>query len=416
MVKPGYKQTEIGVIPENWEVGAIGSVCTSVAVGGNYQNSATPSDYPLIKMGNLSRGNITLEKVEYIKATIPDQKDLLHYGDVLFNTRNTPELVGKVAIWRNELPRAYYNSNLLRFVFDTEKADPFYMNLALNTEKTVSAFRNIAKGTTSVAAIYPQDLLKVIIPIPPLAEQQRIAEALSDMDELIASLEKLIAKKKAIKQGAMQELLTGKRRLPGFSGEWPSKKLKDCTERIIVGLATSVTQYYREEGIPIFRNLNILPNRLDESDVLYLDPSFAKLYSNKQVKEDDVLTVHTGYVGTSCLVPKNHAGSLTFTTLITTVKKDLLSPQYLAFHLNSDSGTKMIEALQAGGGRNNLNVSDFEQYELTFPQDMDEQVAIANILEDLDKEIGCIEQKHKKSIEIKQGMVQQLLTGKIRLV
>ena len=76
----------------------------------------------------------------------------------------------------------------------------------------------------------------------------------------------------------------------------------------------------------------------------------------------------------------------------------------------------MIEALQAGGGRNNLNVSDFEQYELTFPQDMDEQVAIANILEDLDKEIGCIEQKHKKSIEIKQGMVQQLLTGKIRLV
>ena len=109
---------------------------------GNYQNSATPSAYPLIKMGNLSRGNITLEKVEYIKAAIPDQKDLLHYGDVLFNTRNTPELVGKVAIWRNELPKAYYNSNLLRFVFDTEKADPFFMNLALNTKETVSAFRH----------------------------------------------------------------------------------------------------------------------------------------------------------------------------------------------------------------------------------------------------------------------------------
>ena len=411
MVKPGYKQTEIGVIPEDWKINFLPSF-GDVVSGGTPSTSVseywdgdiawcTPSDITRTKGTTIAK----TERYITVKGLANSAAALLPPGCVLLCTRATigDSKINSVAMatnqgFKNIIPKNC-NITFLFYLLQTKKQEML--------EKAIgSTFLEISKSA----------LCSIPLQYPPIPEQQRIAEALSDMDELIASLEKLIAKKKAIKQGAMQELLTGKRRLPGFSGEWPSKKLKDCTERIIVGLATSVTQYYREEGIPIFRNLNILPNRLDESDVLYLDPSFAKLYSNKQVKEDDVLTVHTGYVGTSCLVPKNHAGSLTFTTLITTVKKDLLSPQYLAFHLNSDSGAKMIEALQAGGGRNNLNVSDFEQYELTFPQDMDEQVAIANILEDLDKEIGCIEQKHKKSIEIKQGMVQQLLTGKIRLV
>ena len=227
MVKHGYKQTEIGVIPEDWDVDTIKSITFSVATGGNYKNSTQISPYPLIKMGNISRGNINVSKIEYVTDTIPSEKDRLIYGDVLFNTRNTPELVGKVAIWKNELPIAYFNSNLLRFNFNLEKSNPFFMNLIFNTEQVISEFKNIAKGTTSVAAIYPQDMLKVLIKIPPLPEQKRIAEALSDVDSMISSLEKLIAKKKAVKQGAMQELLTGKKRLPGFDGEWRSILLED---------------------------------------------------------------------------------------------------------------------------------------------------------------------------------------------
>ena len=388
MVKPGYKQTEIGVIPENWEVGAIGSVCTSVAVGGNYQNSATPSDYPLIKMGNLSRGNITLEKVEYIKATIPDQKDLLHYGDVLFNTRNTPELVGKVAIWRNELPKAYYNSNLLRFVFDTEKADPFFMNLALNTKETVSAFRNIAKGTTSVAAIYPQDLLKVIIPIPPLAEQQRIAEALSDMDELIASLEKLISKKKAIKQGAMQELLTGKRRLPGFSGEWKQYLLGDV---LTVGHGQSQHGIENPAGkYPILATGGIVGRT---NHFLCSEPS-----------------VLIGRKGTIDKPQYMDTPFWTIDTLFFTKIKRGFVPRYVYYVFCLIPWADYNEA----SGVPSLSATVIESIKVTMPE-FEEQIAIQTVLSEIDCELKSLEQKLVKTRQIKQGMMQQLLTGKIRL-
>ena len=131
-------------------------------------------------------------------------------------------------MWRNELPCAYYNLNLLWFEFDSERVDPFFFNAILNTKEAISELKNIAKGTTSVAAIYPQDLMNVKIPIPPISEQRRIAKAITDMDDLIGLLEKQIAKKKAIKQGAMQELLTGKKRLPGFSSEW--QYMEPCLE------------------------------------------------------------------------------------------------------------------------------------------------------------------------------------------
>ena len=157
MIPYGYKQTEVGVIPEDWSVDTIGAVTLSVTNGGNYKNSAQISLYPLIKMGNISRGYINLKKIEYVIGFPPSENDRLTYGDVLLNTRNTPELVGKVAIWKNELSRAYFNSNLLRFNFKLEKSDPFFMNLIFNTEQVISEFRNIAKGTTSVAAIYCKD-------------------------------------------------------------------------------------------------------------------------------------------------------------------------------------------------------------------------------------------------------------------
>lgn len=416
MVKPGYKQTEIGVIPENWEVGAIGSVCTSVAVGGNYQNSATPSDYPLIKMGNLSRGNITLEKVEYIKATIPDQKDLLHYGDVLFNTRNTPELVGKVAIWRNELPRAYYNSNLLRFVFDTEKADSFYMNLALNTEKTVSAFRNIAKGTTSVAAIYPQDLLKVIIPIPPLAEQHRIAEALSDMDELIASLEKLIAKKKAIKQGAMQELLTGKRRLPGFTGEWESVSLSEIGHFI---KGSGISRADANSGkLPAVRYGELYTKHDNYLKEYYSHISFDVAQTAVPVTYGAILFAASGEtkeeIGKCAAIIDDHIVYAGGDILIFVPDKPI-HPVFFGTLLNSPEVCKQKAQRGQGDAIVHIHADSLSKIRVTIP-DYEEQTAIAELLLSTDREIDLLETEVTKARKIKQGMMQQLLTGKMRLL
>ena len=406
MVKPGYKQTEIGAIPENWEVVTIGDVASFQ--GGSQppiQHFAFQEQEGYIRLVQI-RDYKTDKYLTYIPISLAKRfctkDDIMigRYGPPIFQI-----LRGIEGSYNVALIKATPKDVDKEFLFYILKAEPLFEYIDLLSRRS--------SGQTGVDL---DGLREYKIGLPPKSEQICIADALSNMDKLISVIEKQIAKKKGIKQGAMQDLLTGKKRLPGFSEKWESNKLHKCTERIIVGLATSVTQYYRERGTVIFRNLNILPNKLDDRDILYLDPDFANTYPNKKVKANDVLTVHTGYVGISCLVPPKYEGALTFTTLITTTKKDVLSPAFLVAHLNSPIGTKTIEALQAGGGRNNLNVSDFEQYELFFPQDVAEQEAIAEVLSNMDSEIEALEQKLAKYRQVKQGMMQQLLTGKIRLL
>ena len=197
--------------------------------------------------------------------------------------------------------------------------------------------------------------------------------------------------------------------------DWEVKTLEESTQRVSVGLATSVTKYYSRTGVPMFRNLNIKENRLDDSDILYLDETFANANPTKKIHKDDVLTVHTGYVGISCVVPEKYEGALTFTTLITTTKRDLLSPNYLSLYLNSNMGMNEVSLLQAGGGRNNLNVNDFINLRITLPPTLAEQERIAGALSSIDTLIGALTEQIEKKRHIKQGAMQQLLTGKKRL-
>ena len=214
-VGPGYKQTDAGVIPEDWDTPELGSVLKSMQLGGNYKNSERKTSWPLIKMGNLGRGSIKLDKLEFIdRSQPPASRDRLRRDDLLFNTRNTLDLVGKVALWRDELPEAYFNSNIMRMGFDeTRVASRPFMNYILNTPQTLANLRGIAIGTTSVAAIYSRDLVGLKIPLPFKAEQEAIATILSDIDAEIDALEVKLAKARQLKQGMMQELLTGRIRL-----------------------------------------------------------------------------------------------------------------------------------------------------------------------------------------------------------
>lgn len=200
---------------EGWEVKKLGEVIQSFQLGGNYPNNQRVTSFPLIKMGNIQRGYIATEKLEYIPEDYkPNEKDRLHFGDILFNTRNTLDLVGKVTIWRNELPEAYYNSNLMRLKFNPLYiSSNFFMCYVLNAKYSISRLKDIATGTTSVAAIYTRDLLKLDIPFPSLEEQTQIATILSDMDNEISALETKLEKYRSVKLGMMQNLLTGKIRL-----------------------------------------------------------------------------------------------------------------------------------------------------------------------------------------------------------
>lgn len=211
----GYKQTELGEIPEDWQVHQFGLCVKNFQLGGNYKNGDIDSGVPLVKMGNIARGYISLKKVEYVpKNQDVSEKDRCHYDDIYFNTRNTLDLVGKVSIWSDELPRAYFNSNLMRVTFNNENVSSNrFMNYLMNSKYFIDALADIAIGTTSVAAIYTRDLVGLKIILPPCEEQKAIANVLLSMDHEIKRLEQQLHKTQQLKQGMMQELLTGKTRL-----------------------------------------------------------------------------------------------------------------------------------------------------------------------------------------------------------
>ncbi|MBL8572692.1 MAG: restriction endonuclease subunit S [Hyphomicrobiaceae bacterium] len=408
-LRPGYKQTEVGVIPEEWGVEPLSTLLRSRQLGGNYANTDELSSWPLIKMGNMGRGSIRLDKVEYVPSDLSvHDRDRLEHGDVLLNTRNTLDLVGKVCVWRNELPEAYFNSNILRISPNTEKiASPFFLNYMLNSTSSIERIRSLAIGTTSVAAIYGRDLNGLEIPVPPLPEQQAIAEALGDADALIEALEALIAKKRAIKQGAMQDLLTGHRRLPGFQGEWVEKKLGTCVairnEKVpTLGNPVARTCVELEQILPAVGQVdrfedaagrNAIKYRFYPDDVLFgrLRPYLRKYW----------LATVDGVCSTEIWPLVAQGGQVA---------------QSFLFHVVQTE--QFIEAASAAYGTH-MPRADWKMIadsKLRLPPILDEQRAIAAVLSDMDAEIAALEDKLAKARDVKQGMMQVLLTGEIRLV
>lgn len=401
-------------IPDDWSVITLGNYA-QIFRGGSprpIQAFLTTSDQGVnwIKIGDVS------EEDKFIKSTeekiVPEgvsYSRMVFRGDLILSNSMS---YGRPYIMNIEgcIHDGWLVIQKYDRVFDRD-----YLYYALSSGLTMKQYVAMAAGS-SVQNLNKKKVSKVVLPCPRISEQKSIAEVLSDIDTLIIDLKKLIRKKKDIRQGTMQMLLSGKHRLDGYSSSWRTSELSKVTSRIGVGLATSVTQYYRGSGTIIFRNLNIKENYLDDTDVLYLEEEFASRNSNKAIHKGDVLTVHTGYVGISCVVPEKYDGALTFTTLITTTNKKELLPEYLSYHLNSSLGHRGIENLQTSGGRKNLNVSDFEKYTLTFPKDINEQRAIVSVLADMDVEIRKFEEKLSKYQKLKQGMMEELLTGKVRLM
>ncbi|MGN5050665.1 restriction endonuclease subunit S [Aeromonas veronii] len=412
-IPAGYKQTEVGIIPEDWVVYSVGDIIQRSQLGGNYENTENTSDYPLIKMGNLGRGYISLDKIEYVTSK-PSSKDRLMFGDVLFNTRNTLELVGKVAVWRNELDEAYFNSNILRFYFDKDVvADSFFMNLAMNTSGFISQLSGIATGTTSVAAIYTRDLYTLKMAIPAKQEQTAIANVLSDSDALIDALEQLIAKKQSIKTAAMQQLLTGRTRLPQFALR-PDDTLK--------GYKSSELGQIPEdwEVAPIGSVLSITTGARNTQDKVddgrY--PFFVRSQTIERINTysfdgEAVLTAGDG-VGTGKVFHYIN-GKFDFHQRVYLIYNfgERVSG-YFFYLFFSNNFFDRIMSMTAKSSVDSVRREMITDMKMVLPSKA-EQTAIATILSDMDNELTALEQKLAKARDMKQGMMQQLLTGRIRL-
>ena len=193
---------------EDWEVKTLGEIMIEGKLGGNYENSESNTGIPVIKMGNIGRGVVNTQKLQNLPENESyNNDDILKVGDLLFNTRNTLELVGKVAIWRNELPFALYNSNLMRLKFNNSIEDSNrFMNYLFNTKDSINQLRSFATGTTSVAAIYGRDLKNFNLTMPYLEEQTKIANFLTAIDEKIIKVDVQIRQTELWKKGLLQQM------------------------------------------------------------------------------------------------------------------------------------------------------------------------------------------------------------------
>lgn len=403
--KEGFKKTKIGWIPKDWKLYILKDVLKDYKLGGNYGNSQNDSNIPLIKMGNLGRGNIVLDKLEYLSEneTI-NESDILNEGDVLFNTRNTLELVGKVAIWKNELTKAVYNSNILRLKFNDIIDNNDFINYCLNSYSSLRELSRVATGTTSVAAIYTKDLLKINIAIPPLPEQQKIASILSDWDEAIKKTQTLIEKLQLRKKGLRQQLLTGKTRLKGFNKDWQTDKLGNYfTER-------KETGYDDLQLLSIGRN-GVYPQDTTEKK----DTSNTNKSKYKRICAGDIgYNTMRMWQGRSALSEIEGIVSPAYTIL---KAKENTNPVFFSYLFKLEEMIHKFYRNSQGMVSDTwmCKFKDLAIIKFQAPSSKAEQTAIAEILQAADDEIEQQQNYLEQLQSQKKGLMQQLLTGKIRV-
>jgi type I restriction enzyme S subunit len=388
-----YKQTELGLIPEDWEVKKLGEILKEYSLGGNYENNSEESGIPLIKMGNIGRGKIDLSKIEYLPKNVNYSKnDILKYNDILFNTRNTLDLVGKVSIWKNEALFALYNSNLLRLYFKEDFVENNdYVNFQFNSEITLANLKKYATGTTSVAAIYTKDLLKLKFLLPPLPEQKKIADCLSTWDNAIEKQSQLINALTQRKKALMQQLLTGKKRLPGFSDEWKEVKLGE---------------------ISIKKSSTLQANSLEENNGEFKVYGASGIVANIDFyneSEEYIGIVKDGSGVGNLMLCDAKSSVLGTLDIIKNNKKSNLFFIYLIL-------SKIhFEKYKVGGAIPHIYYRDYSREKINIPS-LSEQTAIAAILATADRELTLQKEKLAQLQQQKKGLMQVLLTGKKRLI
>ncbi|MBE7435568.1 MAG: restriction endonuclease subunit S [Anaerolineales bacterium] len=409
-VKKGYKQTEVGAVPKDWDVKPLGQLVSSVEYGSSTK-SDTQGQIPVLRMGNLQSGKIDWTDLVYTSNEREISKYQLHSGDVLFNRTNTIDLVGKTSIYNGERP-AIFAGYLIRINTDKSLLNPQFLNYILNAEFSKKYSSKVLSVAVGQANINGQKLKTYPIPLPPTkSEQDAIAAALSDMDALLNSLDALIAKKRLVKQGIMQELLTGKKRLPRYGGKWKVKTLGEIGYKFLNGGTPSTQrEEYWNGSIPWITGADVIDQKVVNIRRFITEEAVKNSATNIVEKGHLLIVTRTG-VGKIAITPFDVAISQDLTGVY--IKKEYASPEFLFWYF--DYNSSKLKNLNQGTSIAGITRNTLVSISLMLPSHS-EQTAIAEILNDMDAEIVTLEARREKTSLLKQGMMQELLTGKTRMV
>lgn len=412
-IKDGYKVTEVGVIPDDWDVKKVGDICDFIVPGRN-KPKKFEGDIPWITTPDLKDSRSVSQSRLGLCISIDEAKNvgskIVPSGSVLMSCAGE---LGIVAFTEKEI---VINQQLHAFI-PSSIIDGWFL---LNVIKSQKKYIDSVATKTAVPYINKDNCNSIPIPLPPLSEQKAIAHALSDVDNLITAIDQLITKKRNLKQGTMQELLTGKKRLPGFSGKWEVKTFEEVL-RVIDGDRGDNYPSNDEllnNGYCLFLSAkNVTKEGFKFSECIFITKEKDDLLGKgKLVKKDLVLTTR-GTVGNIAFfddsVPFENIRINSGMVIIRNEDKNL-DNIYLYSFLKSNFFQYQVDRVVFGSAQPQLTVKVISKFEIPFPL-LPEQKAIAEILSDIDKEIEALEKNRDKYKAIKQGMMQELLTGKTRL-
>lgn len=418
-VPEGYKRTEVGVVPIDWKVQVLKSSSTlSARIG--WQGLTTDEylengDYFLVTGTDFKKGRVLWDKCHYVnyERFSQDKKIQLKKKDVLVTKDGT---IGKVAIVKEVPKPATLNSGIFVIRPGKQKFDPSFFFYILLSKYFKKFLEQLSAGST-INHLYQRDIVKFKYPIPStLQEQRAIAEALSDVDALIAELDAFIEKKQKIKKGAMQQLLSGKKRLPGFSGKWEERKLGELVDvkggkRLPKGWSLQDS----ENLYPYIKVADMTLGGVNRQNIQYVPEGAYEQIKKYRIFINDLFISVAGTLGIVGEIPKklNGANLTENADKLTNIQCD---KKYLKHYLISPEIQDEIETTKTIGAQPKLAISRIKEFSVFLPTKLEEQKAIAGILSDMNAEIQSIQQKRAKYQKIKQGMMQELLTGKTRLI
>ncbi len=404
-VSRGYMQTEVGVIPEDWEVKTLGEIgevrmCKRVLKYQTREHGDVPF-YKIGTFGGVADAFISRALFEEFKRKYSFPKK----GDVLISAAGT---IGRAVVY-DGAPAYFQDSNIVWIENDESKTTNAYLWHRYQVTKWA-----ISHGGT-VARLYNDNLrTRIYVPIPPLPEQRAIASALSDVDALLGGLDQLIAKKRDLKQAAMQQLLTGQTRLPSFSGEWEMASLDMVTSR-----ATGVWGYNEPDErnsrrAEIIRAGDITQDsRLTATATRYVAPE--EFEKAKCGLDDLVITTSGNGLGKLWWCDgRSDTAASNFVRVLHPIGAKA-SGRFLYYALRSGKGLRQLQEHTATTAYPNLRPTYFSTKWIPLPLPT-EQTAIAANLTDMDAELAALEARRDKTRHLKQAMMQELLTGKTRLV
>lgn len=425
-MKPGYKQTEVGAIPEDWDMGRLGDLVDpdrTIRYGIVQPGKYDPNGRYMIRGQDYSRGWVDPSELFRVTPAIeePFANARVRTDDVLITIVGAS--TGRIAVVPIWLDGANLTQTTARIALRSDLVDRIYCSYILASPIGAKQVSNYLKGAAQ-PGLNCGDIEKFLIPLPTLSEQRAISAALSDMDALLDGLDRLIAKKYDLKQAAMQQLLTGQTRLPGFKGRWTPAPLSQEVEQLEAGVSVNSVDdasTTHTDGKSILKTSSVAAGRFMPHEAKKIaQRDIARARVSPHADSIIISRMNTPeLVGECGYVPSDFPDLFLPDRLwITRIHPESdVCVRWLCYLLASNPYRVRIKGMATGtsGSMKNIGKDTLLALQISYP-DSAEQIAIAAVLSDMDAELTELEAQREKTKNIKHAMMQELLTGNTRLV